>query len=203
MRIAATFSRGALINASYVLSLPDFAANVTSQLDAAILVNSAPASTPAQAKADIEAALADYPNVTVNSPDDITEKAQSSVNQLLGLVTALACFLAVFRGRDFLGHRQFFTLILSVGANGRVSSFGCLRAVLAAPGARCVPSYARQSVLMSLLGALTGVALGVREPGIALSRALADQGVSSVSVPGPSTSWSTSWWPPSSACSPR
>ena len=38
MRIVATFSRGALINASYVLALPDFAANVTSQLDAAILI---------------------------------------------------------------------------------------------------------------------------------------------------------------------
>ena len=51
------------------MTLPDFAANVTSQLDGAILVNHAPGVDPAQAKAAIEAALADYPNVTVNDPD--------------------------------------------------------------------------------------------------------------------------------------
>jgi putative ABC transport system permease protein len=40
----------------------------------------------------------------------------------------------------------------------------------------------RESVLMSLLGALIGVALGTGA-GIALSRALEDQGISEVTVP--------------------
>ena len=40
----------------------------------------------------------------------------------------------------------------------------------------------RESVLMSLLGALTGIALGTAS-GIALSRALVDEGISTVSVP--------------------
>ena len=78
MRVAGTFSKGSLINASYVMTMPDFAANVTSTLDGAILMTSAPGTDPAEAKATIQAALADYPNVTVNDPADITRKAQDS-----------------------------------------------------------------------------------------------------------------------------
>jgi len=40
----------------------------------------------------------------------------------------------------------------------------------------------RESVLMSLLGALTGLALGTAS-GVALARALADEGLTTVSVP--------------------
>jgi putative ABC transport system permease protein len=40
----------------------------------------------------------------------------------------------------------------------------------------------RESVLMSVLGALTGIGLGTAA-GIALSRALADQGISALRVP--------------------
>jgi putative ABC transport system permease protein len=42
----------------------------------------------------------------------------------------------------------------------------------------------RESVLMSALGAVVGVALGTGA-GVALSRALADEGISTVTVPAP------------------
>jgi putative ABC transport system permease protein len=174
MRVAATFSRGALINASYVLALPDFAANVTSELDAAILVNSAPGVDPAQGKEDITAALADYPNVTVNSPDDITEKAQSSVNQLLGIVTALLLLAVVVAVLGIVN-----TLVLSVVE--RTRELGLLRAV-GGTRRQVRTVVRRESVLMSLLGAVTGVALGTLS-GVALSRALVDEGFTTVAVP--------------------
>ena len=174
MRVAATFSRGALINASYVLALPDFAANVTSELDAAILVNQAPGVDPLQGKADIEAALADYPNVTVNSPDDITEKAQNSVNQLLGIVTALLLLAVVVAVLGIVN-----TLVLSVVE--RTRELGLLRAV---GGTRHQVRVVvrRESVLMSLLGAVTGVALGTLA-GVALSRALVEEGITTIAIP--------------------
>ncbi|MBF4767203.1 FtsX-like permease family protein [Nocardioides agariphilus] len=174
LRVAATFSRGALINASYVLALPDFAANVTSELDAAILVDAAPGVDPAQAKTDIEAALAAYPNVTVNSPEDITAKAQASVNQLLGIVTALLLLAVVVAVLGIVN-----TLVLSVVE--RTRELGLLRAV--GGTRRQVRSVVRrESILMSLLGAVTGVALGTLA-GVSLSRALVAEGITTVSVP--------------------
>ena len=174
MQVTATFSRGALINASYVLALPDFAANVTSQLDAAILVNNAPGVDPAHGKADIEAALADYPNVTVNSPDEITENAQDSVNQLLGIVTALLLLAVVVAVLGIVN-----TLVLSVVE--RTRELGLLRAV-GGTRRQVRTVVRRESVLMSLLGAVTGVALGTVS-GVALSRALVDEGITTIAIP--------------------
>ena len=95
LEVVGTFNRGALINASYVMSMPDFTSNVTGSLDGAILLKMATGLRPEQAQPLIEAALADYPNVTVNTPDDITRNAQASVNQLLGIVTALLLLAVV------------------------------------------------------------------------------------------------------------
>jgi putative ABC transport system permease protein len=174
VRVVATFSRGALINASYVLAIPDFADNVTSELDAAILVNNAPGVDPAQGKADIEAALADYPNVRVNSPEDITEQAQNSVNQLLGIVTALLLLAVVVAVLGIVN-----TLVLSVVE--RTRELGLLRAV-GGTRRQVRTVVRRESVLMSLLGAVTGVALGTMA-GVALSRALVEEGITTVAIP--------------------
>ena len=174
MRIAATFSRGSLINASYVLALPDFAANVTSQLDAAILVNNVPGVDPDQGHANIEAALADYPNVTVNSPEDITDKAQNSVNQLLGIVTALLLLAVVVAVLGIVN-----TLVLSVVE--RTRELGLLRAV-GGTRRQVRTVVRRESVLMSLLGAVTGIALGTLS-GVAMSRALVDEGITTIAIP--------------------
>ena len=174
MRIAATFSRGSLINASYVLALPDFEANVTSQLDAAILVNNVPGVDPDQGHANIEAALADYPNVTVNSPEDITDKAQNSVNQLLGIVTALLLLAVVVAVLGIVN-----TLVLSVVE--RTRELGLLRAV-GGTRRQVRTVVRRESVLMSLLGAVTGIALGTLS-GVAMSRALVDEGITTIAIP--------------------
>jgi putative ABC transport system permease protein len=174
MRVAGTFSKGSLINASYLMTLPDFTANVTSTLDGAILMTNAPGTDPAEAKKTIEAALTDYPNVTVNDPGDITQKAQDSVNQLLGIVTAMLLLAVVVAILGIVN-----TLVLSVVE--RTRELGLLRAV--GGTRRQVRTVVRlESVLMALLGALTGVALGTVS-GIAISRALLDQGITELQVP--------------------
>ncbi len=174
LRVAATFSRGSLINATYVVAMSDFAANVTSRLDAAILVNHAPGVEQAQGKADVAAALAEYPNVTVNSPDDITAKAQDSVNQLLGIVTALLLLAVVVAVLGIVN-----TLVLSVVE--RTRELGLLRAV-GGTRRQVRTVVRRESMLMSLLGAVTGVALGTLS-GVALSRALVDEGITTIAIP--------------------
>ena len=174
MRVVGTFSKGSLINASYLMTMPDFTAHVTSHLDGAILVNSAPGVDAGRGKATIEAALSDYPNVTVNDPADITEKAQHSVDQLLGIVTALLLLAVVVAILGIVN-----TLVLSVVE--RTRELGLLRAV-GATRHQVRVVVRRESLLMALLGASTGIALGTVS-GLALSRALADEGITTVAVP--------------------
>jgi putative ABC transport system permease protein len=174
MRVVGTFSKGSLINAQYLITMPDFAANVTQPLDGAIMMNNAAGADPARAKAAIGTALADYPNVTVNDPDDITQKAQSSVDQLLGIITAMLLLAVVVAVLGIVN-----TLVLSVVE--RTHELGLLRAVGATR--RQVRSVVRrESVLMALLGASTGIVLGTVS-GIALSRALVEEGITTVAVP--------------------
>ena len=186
LEVVGTFSKGSLINASYVMTLPDFSANVTSPLDGAILMNSTPGADADLAKDAIEGALADYPNVTVNDPADITQKAQDSVDQLLGIVTAMLLLAVVVAILGIVN-----TLVLSVVE--RTRELGLLRAV-GGTRRQVRTVVRRESVLISLLGAFTGIALGL-VAGIALSRALVEEGVTTVAVPA-GRSRSTSSSPP-------
>jgi putative ABC transport system permease protein len=117
---------------------------------------------------------ADYPNVDVKDPGELTEQAQASIDQLLGLVTALLLLAVVVAILGIIN-----TLVLSVVE--RTRELGLMRAV-GATRRQVRTVVRRESVLMSLLGALTGIALGT-VAGIALSRAMVDQGVTTVSVP--------------------
>lgn len=174
LRVAGTFDKGSLINASYIVTMPDFAANVSWKLDGAILLKMAPGSDVAGAKQRVEAALEDYPNVTVNTPADITREAQQSVDQLLGIVTALLLLAVVVAVLGLVN-----TLVLSVME--RTRELGLLRAV-GATRRQVRGVVRRESVLMSLLGASTGIALGTAL-GVALARALGDEGITEVTVP--------------------
>lgn len=174
VQVVGTFGKGQLINATYVVPLADFAANYTSQLDANVLMTHVPGTDPVAAKATIQAAVADYPNVTVNDPADITREVQAGVDQLLGMVTAmllLAVIVAIFGIVN--------TLVLSVVERAR--EFGMMRAV-GATRRQVRTVVRRESVLMAMLGALTGIGLGT-VAGIALSRALVDEGIITLTVP--------------------
>ena len=174
LRVAATFERDSLVGSAYVVSLDDFADNVTSRLDEAVLVTSADDDQAAETQRAVKAALADYPNVDVRNPSELTKDAQAQVDQLLGIVTALLLLAVVVAILGIVN-----TLALSVFE--RTRELGLMRAVGATRGqVRTV--VRRESVLMSLLGAVTGIGLGT-VAGVALSRALADQGITAVKVP--------------------
>ncbi|MFA6574038.1 MAG: FtsX-like permease family protein [Nocardioides sp.] len=174
MKVVGTFDKGLLINASYLMTLPDLDANVTTPLDGAILMNTAPGVEPGQAKVAIEAALADYPNVTVNDPEDITQNARDSVDQLLGIVTAMLLLAVIVAVLGIVN-----TLVLSVVE--RTRELGLLRAV-GATRRQVRTVVRRESVLTALLGAVTGIVLGTAA-GIALSRALVAEGITTLAVP--------------------
>ncbi len=174
MTVAATFAEDSIIGSPYVISLTDFAPNVTSNLDVAILLKSVPGADPATSKTPGTGALADYPNINVSDPAEMTEKAQASVDQMLGLVTALLLLAVIVAVLGIVN-----TLVLSVLE--RTRELGLMRAV-GATQRQVRTIVRRESVLMRVLGAVTGVALGALS-GIALSRALVKQGINTVAIP--------------------
>jgi putative ABC transport system permease protein len=175
--VAATFEHDSIIGTGYVIPLADFAANVTSKLDAAVLVRDADGADKAAVQARIKKALAaDYPNVDVKNASQLTKQSQDSIDQLLGLVTALLLLAVIVAILGIVN-----TLVLSVVE--RTRELGLMRAV-GATRKQVRTVVRRESVLMSLLGAVTGIALGTLA-GVALSRAMVDQGVRTVSVPVP------------------
>jgi putative ABC transport system permease protein len=174
LTVAGTFERDALTGSAYVLPLDDFAANVTSRLAQALLLTAATGVEAGDAKASVSAALAGYPNVVVSDPSELTKDAQAQVDQMLGLVTALLLLAVVVAVLGIVN-----TLVLSVVE--RTRELGLMRAV-GATRKQVRTVVRRESVLMSVLGALTGIVLGT-VAGIALSRSLSDQGVTALEVP--------------------
>lgn len=174
LTVAATFSNDALVGTPYVVSLEDFGANVTSRMSSAILVTAEPGSDMAAVQDSVNRALVDYPNVVVNDPEALTRTAQESVDQMLGLVTALLLLAVVVAILGIVN-----TLVLSVVE--RTRELGLMRAV-GATRKQVRTVVRREAVLMSVLGAVTGVGLGAVS-GVALSRALSDQGITEVAVP--------------------
>src|SRR5512139_3959423 len=174
LEVAGTFERDALVGSAYVVSLDDFAENVTSRLDMAVMLTATDGVSAADVKETVTSALADYPNVNVSDPSELTEDAQAQVDQMLGLVTALLLLAVVVAILGIVN-----TLVLSVVE--RTRELGLMRAV-GATRKQVRRVVRRESVLMSLLGALTGIALGTAA-GVALSRSLVDQGITSLKVP--------------------
>ncbi|RAN73296.1 hypothetical protein B5P43_31385 [Bacillus sp. SRB_336] len=119
-------------------------------------------------------AVSAYPNVKVSDPAEFGRAQQGSVDQMTGLVTAL---LAVAIIVAILGIIN--TLMLSVVE--RTRELGLMRAV-GATKRQVRGVIRRESVLMSLSGALAGVGLG-GAAGIALTRSMADQGIITLSFP--------------------
>src|SRR5690606_35406860 len=119
-------------------------------------------------------ALADQPNVVINDPEELTRDAQASEDQMLGLVTALLLLAVIVAILGIVN-----TLVLSVVE--RTRELGLMRAV-GATRRQVRTVVRREAVLMSILGAVTGVGLGTAS-GAALSRALSDQGITELAVP--------------------
>lgn len=159
----------------WVVSVSTYEQVFTEQLDAFVLVKGTGGVTPAALQGAVEGAVTDYPNVEVQDQASFREKQAGFIDQLLGLVTALlalAILIAVFGIVNTLG--------LSIYE--RTRELGLLRAV--GMTRRQVRSMIRwESVIIAVFGALLGIAIGVLF-GWALQRALVDEGLSELAIPG-------------------
>jgi putative ABC transport system permease protein len=174
LEVVGVFDQVNLISSPYVVTMEDFEDNVTSRLDRAVLLNLVPSASLSESEASISAALVAYPNAKVADAAEFTADTQASVDQLLGLVTALLLLSVVVA---VLGITN--TLVLSIVE--RTRELGLLRAV-GATRHQVAGVVRHESVLMSALGSISGLVLGTAA-GVALSRALVDDGLTRVAVP--------------------
>jgi putative ABC transport system permease protein len=155
-----------------IITLPDFERFFTEQLDLIMFVNGKPGADPGQLQRQVQAALAPYPNLTVQNQAQYKQYVEDQVNGFLQIVyglLALAIIIAVFGIVN--------TLALSIFE--RTREIGLLRAVgMSARQARRMVRW--EAVIVALLGGLLGVVLGLVF-GVVLASATPD--VNAITIP--------------------
>lgn len=175
LTVAGIYSEEAFLG-NYAISQGLSADTGAEQLEFVTYVRLADGTTIDDVRPAIDAAAADYPNVTVQDRQEYIDAQSASLDQLLGLIyglLGLAVIIAAFGIAN--------TLRLSVIE--RTREIGLLRAVGMTQGQ--VRSTIRwEAVITALFGAVLGVVLGLFF-GYAIVYALRDEGVTSFTVPIP------------------
>jgi putative ABC transport system permease protein len=173
--IEGIFANKDVVQTNYLMSLQEYDRNFTDRLDFMVFVATASGSTQAEARAAIESAAESFPSVNIADQGEFREQQEQSINQLLGLLTALlglALFIAV------LG----ITNTLALAVFERTRELGLLRAV--GMTKRQTRSMIRwESVIVAVIGAIMGMVVGCFF-GWALVRALESEGITELAVPG-------------------
>jgi putative ABC transport system permease protein len=158
----------------FAISLQAFDANVTKHVDDVLMVKNAPGVSMEQARHAIDKALAPYPTATLQTRNEWKGSVANQIDKILNLVyvlLAMALVIALFGIAN--------TLALSVYE--RTREFGLLRAVgMTRSQVRSTVRW--ESVLIALLGATLGIAIGLGF-GWAMVKAASAQGIAQLSVP--------------------
>ncbi len=158
----------------WLLGIKAFEANYSSQLDIQVFVKDADGVSPAAAKAAVEREADAYPGAKVLDQNQYKQDQMAIVDQMLGLVYAMLA-LAILIALLGIGN----TLALSIFE--RTRELGVLRAV--GMTRRQLRSTIRwESVIIAVQGAILGLGIGIFF-GWALVLALADQGLTTLSIP--------------------
>lgn len=157
-----------------VISRETFAGTTVSSFDFGVYVNLEDGADSTVVRASLQKAVDDYGQGKLLSRDEYIDEQAGQVNQLLGLIYGLL-FLSVIIAIVGI----IITLLLSVFERQR--ELGLLRAVgMTRTQVRTTVRW--ESVITSLLGAVTGIILGLGL-GWVIVFALRDQGLSSFQIP--------------------
>ncbi len=173
LRIVGMYSDARLLG-SHVISLGTYERNFVEQLEALVLVKTAPGVSRGEARAAADRVTERFPNVKLENQVEFRESQAAQLNQIVGLVTSLLS-LAIWIAAIGIVN----TLTLSIYE--RTREIGLLRAV--GMSRRQVSAMIRsESVIIAVFGALLGTVVGGFF-GWAMVRALADEGLSELSIP--------------------
>ncbi len=171
MRVGGVFKPNALLG-SYLVGDSFFLAHFNQPLPVAVLLHTG-GSTSSTTRS-VQAGLAAYPNLKIQTRAEFQKSQQAQVNQLLGLVYALLALAVLIALIGIVN-----TLMLSVFE--RTHEIGLLRAV--GMKRRQVRVMIRaESVILSLFGAVIGVVVGTAL-GAAFAASLKHQGITDLVIP--------------------
>ncbi|MGH2699526.1 MAG: ABC transporter permease, partial [Actinomycetota bacterium] len=172
--IVGTFENTDLIGSDYLVSKGTFEQQYTTELDSVVLATVADGASTEQARAAVDNATTDFPNVTVENQAEFKDSQSAMVDQLLGLITALLALALIIA---LLGITN--TLVLAVFE--RTRELGLLRAVgMSRRQARSMIRW--ESVIIAVIGAVLGLVVGGFF-GWALVAALSDEGLGEFALP--------------------
>lgn len=141
------------LSTGYLLSLDTYRRYYAEDVDASVLVRLADGARPERGRAAIAAALRDYPTADLRDQAEAVQGRLQAIDQVLGLVTVLLLLTIIIA---LLGMAS--TMALSTME--RTREIGLLRAVGMTRGQ--LRSMIRgEALLMAVLAALVGTALGV------------------------------------------
>jgi putative ABC transport system permease protein len=164
---------------NYVISLAEQKAFAGQQLVTSGLVTLAAGADKGEVKAAIAKALDNHPDARVQDQKEFEKTASGFIDSLLQFVTVMLLLAVLIALLGIVN-----TLALSVFE--RTRELGLLRAVgMTKSQVRAMVRW--ESVVISLIGALSGAALGIGI-GLAMSQALKDEGIKAISIPVPQVS---------------
>jgi putative ABC transport system permease protein len=176
LHVVAIYDGKGWISDNFVISLAEQNAFAGPQLVASGLVTLVAGADKAGVQKAISAALADHPDAKVLDQEGFEKEASGFIGKLLTFVTVMLLLAVLIALLGIVN-----TLALSVFE--RTRELGLLRAVgMTRAQVRAMVRW--ESVVISLIGALSGAGLGIGI-GLALSQALKDEGIKAISIPGP------------------
>jgi putative ABC transport system permease protein len=173
LRLAGTYTGTALVSGIQT-DLRDYRSATGDRGADVVFVTAAPGASKAELKAALDRATADNPLMRVEDREAVKDRAGSSISTLLGLIYGLLLLSMIIAVLGVVN-----TMAMSVLE--RTREIGLLRAIgLTRRQSRAM--VRRESVLVSLLGAVLGVATGL-VVGTMLQRALAGTGIDQLAIP--------------------
>lgn len=159
---------------NYVISTEAWDANFTDRVDGVVMAKAVDDVDPAQARAAVEAALAEFPQADIEDRQEFLASQQAQIDQILVTVNVLLLLAVVIA---VLGIAN--TLALSVFE--RTRELGLLRAVgMSRRQTRRMVRW--EAAIVSLFGAVLGIGVGVLF-GLAASAAMPESFLDRISIP--------------------
>ena len=174
LQIVAIYSENIIAGLSWIVDLSVWDQYFTSTQNRFVSVVTAEGVSQSEASVALEAVVADYPQVELQSKQEFNDSQIGTINQV---VTIVNVFLALALVIAFMGIAN--TLALSVIE--RTKELGLLRAVGMKRG-QTLRMVLGEGVIISVYGGLLGIALGIVF-GTVITNLLPEQFISTVAIP--------------------
>jgi putative ABC transport system permease protein len=158
----------------YTISLDEYERSFGEQLDLFVFLTGAEGVPVERARSALDTVVEDFPNVEVSDQAEFKEQQNEAIDQVFAIVLVLLVLSVIISAFGIAN-----TLGLSIYE--RIRELGLLRAV-GMKRAQIGWMVVIEAVIVSLLGATLGIAIGIVF-GWAMQQALADLGVSHLTIP--------------------